>query len=113
VELAAHQVLAVLLGARLVGLARQLRLEVGLVAALVEAQRAALELGGAGDDAVEEEAIVGDEQERAGLLAREVGLEPLDGVDVEVVGGLVEDRELGARDQEPREIDAPPLAAAQ
>ena len=42
----------------------------------------------------------------------QVLLEPLGGVGVEVVGRLVEDGDVGARDEELRERDAPPLAAA-
>ena len=45
-------------------------------------------------------------------VVRQVPLEPLGRVGVEVVGRLVEDGDVRARDEELRERDAPPLAAA-
>ena len=57
-----------LLGARLERVALRLLLEVRLVAALVEVQRPPGELGGALHHAVEEEAIVRDQEQRARLL---------------------------------------------
>ena len=44
---------------------------------------------------------------------REVAREPVDALDVEVVGRLVEQQQLGAVEQQPRERDPPPLAARQ
>jgi hypothetical protein len=60
----------------------------------VEVRAAAVELEGAGGDAVEDVAVVGDEQQPAAVLGQ-AGLEPGDGVDVEVVGGLVEHEQVG------------------
>ena len=39
--------------------------------------------------------------------------QPVDGLDVEVVGRLVEDQQLGVLEQQPRQRDPPPLAARQ
>ena len=63
-------------------------------------------------DLVEQVAIVRDEQHRARELVDEVLLEPRDGVGVEMVGRLVEDREVGLGDEDARERDAALLAAA-
>ena len=59
---------------------------------------------------VEEVAVVGDQQQRA-RIAREPVLEPQHGVEVEVVGGLVEQQQLGARHQRLREVEAHAPAA--
>ncbi len=72
----------------------------------------AVELDDAGRQPLEERAVVGHEQHRAGVLGQE-RLEPLDGVDVEVVGGLVEQQHVGGGDQRPRQQHAPPPAARQ
>ena len=56
---------------------------------------------------------MGDEEEGARELLGEVVLEPLDGLDVEVVGRLVEDGQVGLLREDPRERDAAALAAAQ
>ena len=45
--------------------------------------------------------------------ARRGGGEPVDAFDVEVVGRLVEQQQLGVVEQQPRERDAPPLAAGE
>ena len=50
---------------------------------------------------LEEGAIVGDEDDGAGVLAEE-GFDPLDGGDVEMVGRLVEQQQVGLRHQRPR-----------
>ena len=59
-----------------------------------EAEPAAVQLDHAGGHAVEKGAIVRDEQQRAREI-REQLLEPLDRFDVEVIGGLVEQHQLG------------------
>ena len=64
------------------------------------------------DDAVEEIAVVRDEQQRAGI-AREPVLEPQHGIEVEVVGGLVEQQEVRAAHQRLREIEPHPPAAGE
>ena len=56
---------------------------------------------------------MGDEEERAGELLVEVALEPLDGGDVEMVGRLVEDRQVGLLREDPGQGDAAALAAAE
>ena len=53
-----------------------------------------------------------DEDERARVLGEEA-LEPLHGVDVEVVGGLVEQKEVGVGEQRSRQRHARELAARQ
>ena len=55
---------------------------------------------------------MGHEHDRAGEVVRQELLEPRGGVGVEMVGGLVEDGDVGTRDEELRERDAPSLAAA-
>src|SRR5690606_37294507 len=89
-ELAAEEVLAVGLGALGERGPLGLGLEVRAEASLVAVDDAALDLEGAGADAVEDVAVVGDEQHGAAVVLGEVALEPLDGGDVEMVGGLVE-----------------------
>ena len=79
---------------------------------MVRREPPALELDDPLRDRVEEVPVVRHEHERAAEVVREVLLEPLGGVGVEVVGRLVEDGDVRARDEELRERDAPPLAAA-
>ena len=55
---------------------------------------------------------MGDGDDRAGVLVEEA-LEPLDRLGVEVVRRLVEEEQVGVLEQEPREGDAPLLAAGQ
>ena len=64
-------------------------------AADVGAQRVVLDRDGARADGVEQRAVVGDQQQRA-LEALERGLERLAALEVEVVGRLVEDQDVGA-----------------
>ena len=85
---------------------------VGRVAALVLVHGAVGDLPGRGADGVEEPAVVGDDEQRA-APRREVAREPVDALDVEVVGRLVEQQQLGAVEQQPRERDAAALAARQ
>ena len=59
-------------------------------------------------DALEDVAVVGHEQQ-PGPAAPELLLEPVDRVDVEVVGGLVEDQEVRRRQQGAGEVDAAAL----
>ena len=53
-----------------------------------------------------------DQKERAAVLLAQVGFQPFDRVGVEVIGWLIENRQSGFLDQEPRERYAPPLPAA-
>ena len=89
-----------------------LLLEVGRVIALVGEVFAAIELEDPADHIVEEVAVVGDHQHRAGIFL-EVVLEPLDAFGVEVVGRLVEQQDRGLLDQQPGQRDAALLAARQ
>ena len=82
------------------------------VAALVAVDRAVGDLPGGGADGVEEPAVVGDDEQRAGARGQ-MPREPVDRLDVEVVGRLVEQQQLGRVEQQPRERDPPALAAGQ
>ena len=96
-----------------VGEALGLGLEVIFVAAVVGVERALVELERARDHVVEQRAVVGDEQEGAGVVFGEVALEPLDRLDVEVVRGLVEDGQRGARDEDAGQRRPAALAAGE
>ena len=71
---------------------------------------AAVELEDPAGDVVEEVAVVGDGEHRPGVLGEEP-LEPGDGLGVEVVGRLVEQQQVGRREQEPAQRDPAALAA--
>ena len=73
---------------------------------------AAIELDDARGQPLEERAVVGHEQHGAGVVGEE-RLEPLDGLDVEVVGRLVEQQHVGRGHQRPRQQHAPPPSARQ
>jgi hypothetical protein len=72
----------------------------------------ALEGEHVGGDAVEEPAVVADHHGAAGERL-EARLERAQGVDVEVVGGLVEQEHVAARLEQLGEVDAVALAAGQ
>ena len=82
----------------------------GRIVATVGARPPVLDVDDAVADAVEELAIVRDQQQRAGIGAQPA-LEPEDGVDVEMVGGLVEQQQVGAAHERARHVDAHPPAA--
>ncbi|MFM1945088.1 MAG: hypothetical protein RI897_4070 [Verrucomicrobiota bacterium] len=63
------------------------------------------------DDFVHELAVVGDEEDGAGIFF-EVILEPEEGEEVEVVGGFVEEEEVGFDDEESGEVCAHDPATA-
>ena len=63
-------------------------------------------------DVVEEIAVVGDDEDRARILAQ-VAFEPVDGLGVEMVGRLVEQQELGLVEQQAAERDAALFAAGE
>ena len=86
--------------------------EVFGVVALVTFEDAVAKLDDPVGDLVKEMAVVGDDEERAGVVA-EVVHEPPDAVGVEVVGGLVEDEDVGAGDDGACEGDAALLAAGE
>jgi len=79
--------------------------EEGVVVARPVEESAAVDLEDPRGEATEKGPIVGHEDERAGP-APEEALEPLDRLDVEVVGRLVEEEEVGVGDERPREEDA-------
>ncbi len=72
--------------------------------------RAAVELEDPLGHVVEEVAVVGDGHDRVRVVLQEA-FEPLDALGVEVVGGLVEQQQVGAAEQETAQGDASPLAA--
>ena len=81
-----------------------LRAQLGLrhhhlvVGAGVDDDRVVVDVGGVRADGVQEVPIVGDDHEDA-LVAGEEALEPADRVEVEVVGGLVEEQRLGLAEE--------------
>ena len=60
---------------------------------------AAVDLPGDIGQGVEQEAVVGDEQQRAGVDAQ-AALKPFHGGDIEVVGGFVEEQDVGFGEQD-------------
>ena len=84
-------------------LLRTFALELRIVAA-VGLQLPRVEMDDSADDAIEKIAVVRDEQQRSGV-AREPVLQPQHGVEVEVIGGLVEEQEVRAAHQGLREIE--------
>src|SRR5207248_8319022 len=91
-------------------LLRRAQLEVALVVAGITAQALGLEGEDAVDLAVEEFAVVRNEEQRLARPAQE-GVEPLQGGNVEVVGGLVEKEQFRILQEEPRKR-GPHLPAA-
>jgi hypothetical protein len=89
-------------------LQRPLALELRVVPG-VRHELALVDVHDAVDHAVEEIAVVGDEEQRAGVFAEPV-LEPQHRVQVEVIGRLVEQQEIGAAHERLREVEphAPP-----
>ncbi|SKY48729.1 30S ribosomal protein S5 [Mycobacteroides abscessus subsp. abscessus] len=83
-----------------------------VVAALVLVDLTVVHLPGARGDGVEEPAVVGDDDERAASRNEVLG-KPLHAFDVEVVGRLVEDQDVGVGDQRGRQRDPSPLPAGQ
>ena len=64
------------------------------------------------DDRLQERAVVAD-HEHGGVEAPQVVLEPGGGLEVEVIGGLVQQQHVGRRHQLLRQAQAPALPAAQ
>jgi len=64
------------------------------------------------DHRVEQLAIVADHHDAALVGAQEIA-EPVDGVGVEVVGRLVQEKRLGVAEQDPGQLHPAPLAAGQ
>jgi hypothetical protein len=78
----------------------------------VHAEAARAELHGDRAHVVEERAIVRDDEHRP-LVADEKRLEPRDGVEVQVVGRLVEHEKVRAAREDDAEVEPPPLAAGE
>ena len=68
-----------------------------------------IEVEHAGDRLVEQVEVVADHQQRAAVGAQELQ-QPRLGVDVEVVGRLVEQQHVGAGEEDAGQLDAAPLA---
>ena len=98
-ELLAQQLLAALVARGRMPVALGAGEDVGRVAALVLVHAAVGDLPGRGADRVEEPAVVRHDQQRA-AARREMAREPVDALDVEVVGRLVEQQQLGAVEQQ-------------
>jgi hypothetical protein len=77
-----------------------------------EARLAGLELEHGGADRLEEPAVVGDHDDR-GVERLELGLQPLERVDVEVVGRLVEQQQVGLARERAAQRRARELAAGE
>ncbi len=88
-----------------------LRLERRVVAG-VATQPARVDVQDHGRGRVEELAVVRDEDQRP-AIGREPALEPDHRVEVEVVGGLVEQQQVGAAHQGAREVETHPPAAGE
>jgi len=82
------------------------------VGAAVFDQRPLVEVHDPGDRLVEELDVVAHHEQRAAVGAEEAE-EPVAGVDVEVVGGLVEKEDVAAGEQDAGQLDPAPLAAGQ
>ena len=101
------------------GIGQRLLVQHGFLALLVlretagkTGQLAAVEFDDAGAHAVEEGTVVGDEEQRDTAFDEQV-FQPFDGGDVEVVGRLVEEQDLGRHGQGLRQGQALFLAAGQ
>ena len=81
------------------GLARLALDEEMIIVAHVEGDGAVRHLRDGGDHTVEEIPVVGDD-DHAALVRREKSLQPLQRLDVEVVGRLVEEEEIGGEEEE-------------
>ena len=89
---------------------------VGGVAALERLDDSVVHLPRRGRHLVEEPAVVGHQQQPAGVAGPalpQVGGQPGDALDVEVVGRLVERDDVPVADQQRRQLDPPPLATAE
>ena len=109
-ELALQGALARRLGLLLEGQPLLLLLQPGGVVPLPGDALAAVELEDPAGHVVEEVAVVGDGDDGAGIVGEEV-LQPGDGLGVEVVGGLVEQQQVGALEEQAAEGHPAALAA--
>ena len=102
--------LARLILAALLEQALLLLLQPGRIIALVGNAAAAVELENPARHIVEEIAVMGDDQDRARIIAQ-MPFEPIHGFGVEMVGRLVEQQEIGLFEQQLAQRDAAALAA--
>ena len=86
-----------------------LLLERGVIAA-VGARPAVLDVHHPVDHAIEELPVVRDQEQRA-RIRRQPALQPHDGIEVQVVGRLVQQQQVGAAHQRPRHVQPHPPAA--
>ena len=110
VELVLDRLLATVLLALLLTQPLGLGLEETRVIGIVGIITAAIELEHPGHDIVEEVAIVGDEDDVAGIIDQ-MAFEPRDAFGVEMVGRLVEQQDVGLFEQQLGQRDAATLAA--
>ena len=73
-------------------------LEIGAVVPLVSACSSAVDLHHSFGDAVEDVTVVGDQHEGAGIAIQPT-LQPFDGGSIEMVGGLIQQQNIWARDK--------------
>ncbi len=73
-------------------------------------QSAVVDLEDAGGDPVDEVPVVGDQQKRPGVVIERIA-QRLDGAHVEVVGGLVQEQEVGVSDEQREQAQAAAFAA--
>src|SRR5690606_27116873 len=111
-DLLAQEVLPAFLGRRGEPGAFGLGQDVRGVSAFVAFDPAVHDLPGVGGHRVEEPPVMGDDQQRR-LARGKVPGQPVDGLDVEVVGGLVQDDQVVVVDEQPGQGGAPPFAAGQ
>ena len=104
-ELGAHLLRALLGLLALRGEARGLRLEVGRVVALVGVERSAVDFADPFRDVVQEVAVVRDGEDGALVVLQEL-LEPQHRFGVQMVGGFVEQQQVGRFEQQLAERDA-------
>jgi len=107
-----HLALLGAVGGELAGVAGGGFLEVVVVVPAVGVHPVVADLEDLADDRVEEGAVVADEQEGAAVPA-EVALEPAEALEVEVVGGLVEEEQVRLGGEEPGEVGTHHPAAAE
>ncbi len=86
--------------------------EPGRIIALVGNAAAAIELENPARDIVEEVAVVGDDEDRARIIAQ-MAFEPGHRLGIEMVGRLVEEEELRLFEQKPAQRHPAPLAAGE
>jgi hypothetical protein len=111
-QLGAREVLAHLLGGGSALLTFDARLEPRRVPAFVHVAATPIDLDHARRDLVEHVPVMGDEEQAAAVRSEPL-LQPLDRLDVEVVGRLVEDEEVGFLGQRAGQRNALGLATGQ